>query len=438
MPLSKSNQGQTASVFCVRCSFIKHLSTCRQVGGPAYDATFMNPLTHPEGRRALAAFYRETLLKDIMPFWLRHGMDAQHDGIMTALNRDGSLLDTDKSIWFQGRAAWTFSTLFNTLDANRAYFDAAGSCLAFLDKHGYATNGKLFFTVTREGKPLRMRRYAYSEAFAAVGHAAYAKASGDQQYADAAVRDFSFYLKHSFEPGFMSPKVDSNTRPMIGIGALMMGIVTAQELRANLGHVDVAGRSATEWIDLFILDIQRLFFKPKLEVLMETVAPDGSILDHMEGRTLNPGHAIECAWFILHEGKLRGEKSYIQLGLKILDCMWQRGWDAEKGGLYYYRDVSGKPVQEYWQDMKFWWPHNEAIIATLLAYEISQDMKYATMHQEVHDWSFAHFPDPQHGEWYGYLHRDGSVSQQAKGNMYKGPFHLPRMLRYCTQLLQDG
>lgn len=399
----------------------------------------MNPLTTSEGRRELAAFYQDTLLNDVMPFWLRHGMDAQHDGILTCLDRDGSVLDTDKSIWFQGRAGWMFATLFNTVKPDRALFDAAGSCLAFLEKHGYATDGKLFFSVTRDGHPLRMRRYVYSEAFASIAYAAYFHASGDHHYAEAALRDFTFYLRHSFEPGYMTPKVDSNTRPMVSIGALMIGIVTAQELRIHLGDVEVTGRTLTQWIDLFILDIQRLFFKPDLQVLMETVAPDGSLLDnHADGRLLNPGHAIECAWFILHEGRLRSEKSYQNLGLQILDCMWQRGWDTEMGGLFYYRDLHDKPVQEYWHDMKFWWPHAEALIATLLAYEVSGDTRYADMHQQVHDWSFKHFSDAEHGEWFGYLHRDGTVSQPAKGNLFKGPFHLPRMLWYSSRLLQEN
>lgn len=380
------------------------------------------------------ALYRDTLLHDVMPFWLRHAMDAEHGGIITALDRDGSILDTDKSLWFQGRAGWMFATLFNTVEKRREWFDAAGSCIDFLDKHGYATDGKMFFTVTREGRPLRMRRYVYSEAFAAIAHAAYAKASGDSSYADAALRDFRYYLRHSFEPGAMTPKVNTETRPMIGIGALMIGIATAQELRANLGHVTIEGRTLTEWVDRFIFDIERLFYKPAQEVLMEVVAPDGSLIDHFDGRTLNPGHAIECAWFILHEGRLRGEKSYLQLGLKILDAMWKRGWDTEHGGLFYFRDVHGKPVQEYWHDMKFWWPHCEGIIASALAFEITGDAKYAKMHQEVHDWSFKHFPDAEHGEWYGYLHRDGTPSVRLKGNMWKGPFHLPRMLWYCGHM----
>ena len=393
-------------------------------------------LENPERRAELRALYHRTLVDDVIPFWLRHGLDAEHGGIMTCLDRDGSVIDTDKSVWFQGRAGWMFATMFNTVEANHDYLEAAGSCIDFLDQHGYATDGKLFFTLTREGRPLRMRRYVFSEAFAAIAHAAYSKAKDDHRYHEAALRDFSHYLRLSFEPGLMTPKINSETRPMIGLAPLMIGIVTAQELRANLGRFTVSGHSATEWIDRFILEIQQLFWKPALGVLMEVVSPDGSIIDHADGRQLNPGHAIECAWFILHEGKLRKEQSYIRLGLQILDAMWERGWDAEHGGLFYFRDLHHKPVLEYWQDMKFWWPHCEAMIATALAYDLTGDPKYAQWHEEVHDWSFGHFPDAQHGEWFGWLHRDGTPSQMAKGSLFKGPFHLPRALCYLDHLLK--
>lgn len=390
------------------------------------------------GEAALRRFYSDRLRNDVAPFWLKHGLDREHGGMLTALDCDGGVLDTDKSIWFQGRAAWMFATLFNTVEQRGEYLEAAGSCLGFLDRHGHDVEGKMYFSVTREGRPLRMRRYVFSEAFAAIGRAAYAKAAGDESMREAALRDFERYLRFTFEPGVMKAKVDPHTRPMVGLAGFMIGLVTAQELRSNLGEVVVTGRTMTEWIDHFIAEIERLFFKPDLEVLMEVVSPDGSLIDHSDGRTLNPGHAIECAWFILHEGRLRGESSYVRLGLRILDGMWRRGWDTEYGGLFYFRDLHDKPVQEYWQDMKFWWPHCEAIIASQLAFEITRDTRYALMHQRVHDWSFSHFPDPEHGEWYGYLHRDGRLSQRAKGNLYKGPFHLPRMLWYCSRTAECG
>ena len=357
--------------------------------------------------------------------------------MLTALDRDGSVLDSDKSVWFQGRAGWMFATLFNTMGKRPEWLDAARSCIEIIRKYGYAPDGKLYFTVTRDGRPLRMRRYVFSESFAAIANAAFAKATGDARAAQDAVQNFATYLHHSFTPGVMPPKTDPDTRPTLGLGAHMIAIVTAQELRANLGDVVVSGRTCSAWIDASIAAIERDFMKPELQAVMECVAPDGSVLDHFDGRILNPGHAIEAAWFIMHEGRWRGDQRLIQMGLTILDWMWARGWDEECGGIFYFRDVRGLPVQEYWHDMKFWWPHNEALIATLLAWKLTGAEKYARWHGLVHDWSFAHFPDREHGEWYGYLHRDGSVSTRLKGNMWKGPFHLPRMLWYCTQLLEE-
>ena len=142
--------------------------------------------------------------------------------------------------------------------------------------------------------------------------------------------------------------------------------------------------------------------------------------------------------FILHEAKKRNyDPRLINLGCRMLDYMWERGWDKEYGGILYFRDVYDKPVQEYWQDMKFWWPHNEVIIATLLAYLMTGDQKYAQWHKQVHDYSYQQFLDTKNGEWYGYLHRDGTVAQSAKGNLFKGPFHLPRQEWYCMQLLKE-
>jgi N-acylglucosamine 2-epimerase len=87
--------------------------------------------------------------------------------------------------------------------------------------------------------------------------------------------------------------------------------------------------------------------------------------------------------------------------------------------------------------MKFWWPQSEAIIATLLACRLTGESRFASRHREIHEWAHRHFPDPDHGEWYGYLHRDGRVSVPLKGNLWKGPFHLPRMQLVCWRILEE-
>lgn len=397
----------------------------------------MNLLTAPGGAAQLHRAYEDELLQHVIPFWLKHGIDREHGGLLTGLDRKGAIIDTDKAVWLQGRAAWTFATIYNTIERKPEWLAAAAHCFDFLRKHCRAPDGKLYFQVTREGAPLRMRRYYYSECFAAMGGAVYSKASGDREAAAEAVGHFERYLG-SLQPGGAPPKVDSRTRPMQGVAAQMMLIVVAQEIRGALGDIAVSGKTCTEWIDQAVDTIERVFYKPGLNVLMEVVAQDGSIIDHFDGRMLNPGHAIECAWFILHEAKHRGGDARMKrLGLAILDCMWARGWDAECGGLFSFTDLKNLPVQEYVAQMKFWWPHNEAEIATLLAWQLTRDAKYAGWHEQVRDWSRRVFADPEYGEWYGYAQRDGRIATQLKGNMWKGPFHVPRMLIYCRQLASE-
>jgi N-acylglucosamine 2-epimerase len=165
------------------------------------------------GRRAqYAAQYRATLLENVVPFWLRHGLDQIHGGIFTALNRDGSLIDSDKSVWFQGRAGWLFATLYNTVEQRPEWLNAARSCVEFSRRHCHTPEGKMWFSVTREGAPLRMRRYVFSESFAAIAYAALSKATGDEGLARAAIDTFSTYLHFSFESGAMLPKYEP-TRP---------------------------------------------------------------------------------------------------------------------------------------------------------------------------------------------------------------------------------
>ena len=376
--------------------------------------------------------YRDGLMADTVPFWFPRAVDTEHGGFLHCFDRDGSLLDTDKSVWVQGRIAWMLLTLYNTVEKRPEWLEWARGGLEFIDRNCFDTDGRMFFHVTRDGRPIRKRRYAYSESFAAIAHAAYARATGCDRSATRARELFDQFTRWNFTPGLMPPKF-ADTRPMIGMGPRMITIVTAQELRANLGE----DPALNGWIDRCIDEIQRWFVKPDIRCVMESVGPDGEILDHFDGRMLNPGHAIEGAWFIMHEGKYRNDTGLVRLGCDMLDWMWERGWDSEYGGIFYFRDVYGKPVQEYWHDMKFWWPHDETIIATLLAWQLTGDQKYARMHRLVHDWSHRHFADPKHGEWYGYLHRDGRVSVPLKGNLWKSFFHHPRMQWYAWQLCEE-
>lgn len=378
----------------------------------------------------LRDFYRRSLLEDTLPFWLPRSVDAEHGGYLTMRDRDGALIDDDKAVWFQGRFAWMLATLHATVEERPDWLEAARSGVDFLRDHCFDHDDRMFFLVTRDGRPLRKRRYIFSEAFAIMALAAYGRAARCEESMEQARQLFRLcveYIEGRLPAG--EPKW-TEVRPARSISVPMIYLHVAQQLVETVGD-----ELAQEMIDEFIEEI-RTFVKDDPACVLEQVGPDGEVIDHIDGRTLNPGHAIEGAWFILHEARRRGgDPELTELGCRMLDTMWKRGWDEEQGGLFSFVDIFGKPVQEYCHDMKFWWPHCEAIIATLLAWTMTGEERYARWHRQVHDYAHRTFHDPEHGEWFGYAHRDGSIASTAKGNQFKGPFHVPRMQWYCWRLL---
>ncbi len=371
-----------------------------------------------------AAQYKADLTENILPFWLENGLDRKNGGIFTALDRDGTLMDTDKSVWFQGRFAFVCAFAYNRIERNPEWLAAAKSTINFIEKYCIDTDGHMFFEVTAEGVPVRKRRYLFSECFAAIAMSEYSIASGDKAYGQKALDLFKRILHMSSIPGFLEPKFREG---FVGKGhsLTMILINTASRIRAAVGDDPVLA----EQIERSITEIRNDFMHPEFKALLETVGPNGEFLDSMAGRVINPGHCIETAWFLLEESRFRGwDRELTEMALTILDWSWEWGWDEAYGGIINFRDCKGFPAQDYSQDMKFWWPQTEAIIATLYAYLATRDEKYLRMHRMISEYTYGHFPDVQFGEWYGYLHRDGTVAQPAKGNMFKGPFHIPRMM----------
>lgn len=366
--------------------------------------------------------YYNDLTQNIMPFWLEHGLDKVNGGVYTCLDRDGSLIDSTKSVWFQGRFAFVCSFAYNTVEKNPVWLAAAKNTIEFIEAHCFDSDGRMFFEVTADGRPLRKRRYVFSETFAAIAMSEYAKASGDIEYAHKALRLFKNIRRFISEPGYMAPKY-LDTLQAKGHSLVMILINTASRIREVISDPELDTQIEES------LESLKDFMKPEFKALLEMVGPNGEFIDTCNGRVINPGHCIETAWFLLEEAKNRGwEKELTARALKILDWSWEWGWDKQYGGIINFRDCRNLPPQDYSQDMKFWWPQTEAIIATLYAYEASGDDKYLIMHKQISEWTYAHFPDTEKGEWYGYLHRDGTVAQPAKGNIFKGPFHIPRMM----------
>lgn len=382
--------------------------------------------------------YVKDELSRSLDFWLKHGLDRKHGGMYTCLDKKGEVFSTDKSVWMQGRAAWTFARLCNQYGTRPEWQEAAKSCLDFMEKYciNRECGNRMYFTVTEDGKPLRQRRYCFSEGFYTLANAEYYALTKESEYIERAraAYDLIYKLNNGLidDPTGMGPKTIPETRTGRALADPMIFLNITSIMRRfdpeNIAIYDKHARECSEAIFKF-------HRKPELKCTLESVAPDGTPeLHYTAGRIVNPGHDMECAWFVMEAAKHFDDKELYTQAVEMFDDAFSAGWDNEYEGILYFVDCLGKPPEAYEHDMKLWWPHNEGLISSLMIYRDTKDSKYLDIFLKILNYCKEHFSEPEYGEWWGYLRRDGiPTAPPCKGSTFKGPFHLPR----CMMMLDD-
>ena len=380
-------------------------------------------------------------LERCISFWLKNGMDKEYGGVYTCLDREGKIYSTDKSVWMQGRCAWIFAYLCHVYGKKDEWMEASKSCLDFMEEHciNREAGNRMYFTVTADGKPLRQRRYCFSEAFYAIANAEYYGLTGEKVYLERARSAYNLYwnLNHGMpDPVGMGPKTIPETRTGRAFGTPMIILnVIGVLLRVDEANKAEYEERAAQCVE----EIFKYHVHPELKCVLENVAPDGTArLDFTEGRIVNPGHDIEGVWFLLEQAKRTGDTSLVPKAEEIFNWAMDAGWDSEYGGLLYFVDCLGRPPEAYEHDMKLWWPHDEILISSLMLYRDTGKEEYLDWYFKTLEYSQKYFSDPEYGEWYGYLRRDGKPTEPpCKGSTFKGPFHLPRMLIMTDMMLGE-
>jgi N-acylglucosamine 2-epimerase len=232
---------------------------------------------------AYADLYRRALLEDVIPFWQSHSPDREHGGYFTCLDRDGTVYDTDKFVWLQARQVWTFSMLYNRVEARPEWLEMARLGAEFLRAHGRDSAGAWYFALTRQGQPLVQPYNIFSDCFAAMAFGQYALAAGDASAADLARATYYQILQRQANPKGPYNKLVPGARPLQNFALPMILCNLVQELESLLPAAEV---EAT--IDRCVSTIMGHFLDPATHRIVENVAPDGSLVDSFEGRLLNP------------------------------------------------------------------------------------------------------------------------------------------------------
>ncbi|MDD3212240.1 MAG: AGE family epimerase/isomerase [Eubacteriales bacterium] len=378
--------------------------------------------------------YRDELFNSVVPFWLNHSLDRECGGYTTCLERYGQVFDTDKYAWMQGREIWMFSKLCSVYGTRPEWLAAAKHGVEFMRAHGRAENGDYYFAMDRQGNPLLAPYNIFADCFMCTALAEYSRVSGDEEAGREALRTYRRIQERKDCPKGVWTKPVPGARKLGAMAFPMIQMMMARELKGFIGD-DELMPIVKENLDIFFtrhVDRER-------KRVFERVLPDGGhLFDIMEGRLLNPGHALEILWFVMDVADtILHDQSMVEDVAEIMLWCIESGWDKQYGGIFYYQDYMGYPTDKLESNMKLWWVHNEAINAMLLATKLTGSKAHEEWFKKLHEYSFTHFADRAGGEWYGYLSREGEPAFGLKGGKWKGFFHLPRMLMVCEQWLNE-
>lgn len=381
--------------------------------------------------------YENELKNNVIPFWEKNCIDKKYGGFFTSLDRDGSVYDTTKYMWMQWRIVYMFGELYLDPAYSKAeYLEIARNGFDFLYKHGKDEQNRYYFALNQQGEPAMAPYSVYSDCFAAMGAAVMYKATKESIYKEAAQQAMDSYISR-INSGNASGQWDKSLagkQSYLALGFYMM--------LANLGLImdDCLGEKRYDKeLDKAIDMVLNKFYQPKYNLVFENILPDGSLdLENCQGRMLNPGHVLEAMWFLLNATMQRGGNKEVEAKIcHIIKSTLNYGWDKQYGGIFYFMDALNKPHLELQHDMKLWWVHNEALIACLFAYKSSKDVEFIDWFKKLDEYTWSHFPDPEYGEWFAYLNRQGEPTHLLKGGKWKTFFHLPRALMMCAKLMRE-
>jgi mannose/cellobiose epimerase-like protein (N-acyl-D-glucosamine 2-epimerase family) len=273
----------------------------------------------------LRKHYHDELFGRLLPYWDRYGVDHQHGGILHSLDYDGTVVSGNKLSWFQGRAIWVYSFLYNRFGRNPEHLEIASKTKDFLLKHAPQPDGWWAEEFSREGDVIRP--------FSGDLYGMYFTAEGLQEYAwaakDDSARDLAFALMRRLhrriqEPDFLC--MDTDVPGQRTQGLWMVNLNTARQMVGRWPDSEMQSL-----VDEGIDNVIQRHYNPEIGLNNEVLNRDFTRpADHATKCLL--GHSVETLWMIGEEALRRGDRSLWNTCTERIRKHLDVGWDHVYGG----------------------------------------------------------------------------------------------------------
>lgn len=411
----------------------------------------------------LKNFYIEQIEKDFFPFWEK-AFDKNRGGIFTCFNNKGTkLISKNKYTRSQGRFLWLVSALYEqvekeSININKSLLEKMGNTtFEFLKNNVFFDGYKCAFALTEDGQQIDFNGIKdtsiFADAFVLLGFNAYGRNFGNEEALKISNEllnsiksriDSNDYMT---EPYPVDENFKSHSIYMILLNCYEECLLT-EKLNKYRYDLDLE-KLVNINIDVILNELS------DEDLVYEMFTENRSYNDTLLFNHNNPGHTIECIWFILYGLKLTGNDREIKQ--KIIDIFkktYYLGWDSKYGGLLRYVDrrTGCEPegrllnnnlenlIKETW-DYKLWWPHSELLYTSLLIYVETNDDEVLEIYKKSQEYIFETFPNPDKniGEWIQIRDRKGNPINKVVALPVKDPFHIIRNFILIIDLLnQEG
>ena len=383
---------------------------------------------------------QDVLMGNILPFWLEKTIDRENGGFYGRIDGHGVLhKEAEKGAILNARILWTFSAAYRVL-RKPEYLEAATRAKDYVIAHFYDKEfGGTYWSLDYLGQPKDTKKQFYAIGFMIYGLSEYARATGDKEALDYAIRLFDTIESHSFDRE-NNGYIEACTREWGEIADMRLSDFDANYPKSQNTHLHIIEPYTNlfrvwkdERLERALRNLINIFtdhiLNPEthhLDLFFETDWTRGA--GHLESY----GHDIECSW-LMHEAALvLGDKDVLA---KVEPVVQMVAKASEKG-----LNADGSMIHEanldtgHVDDDLHWWVQAETVVGFFNIYQYFGDETALDKAERCWQYIKDNLIDRENGEWYWSRHADGTLNtDDDKAGFWKCPYHNGRM---CLEIIE--